>query len=286
MRDALRLGLLGLSLLLLAPLAAAEPVLIASVKPLQMLIAAVSDGLAEPELLIPATASPHSHALKPSQLARLQGATAVFWFGPSLEGSLAAPLAGLPEGVRVERLLDWPEARALPLGEDGHGHAGVDAHVWLDPLRAKALVLILGERLAALDPEHGPRYRANAAAYGRRLDALDAELRAALADKPAYWLFHPGYRYFEARYGLKARGVLGGKAEHSLAPSALARLAAAPGACVLVDRQYRGSQALARLAELGARIVELDPLGQELAGDGEGYLALMRGLAQAFGECR
>ena len=43
-----------------------------SIKPLQLIAAAVQDGVAIPEVLLPPGASPHNYALRPSDVRRVQ----------------------------------------------------------------------------------------------------------------------------------------------------------------------------------------------------------------------
>lgn len=282
--------LAGALLLLAAPLAAAAPAVLVSVKPLQMVAAGVSAGVGEPELLIPAEASPHGYALKPSQALRLHGAKLVFWVGPGLESQLAASLRALPAGVRVESVLSWPELAALPSrGQDGaHGHGALDAHVWLDPARAAKLVRRMGAVLAEVDPGQASAYAANAAALAARFEALDAELAARL--KPLagrrFWVYHDGYQYFERRYGLTLAGALNQNPELPLKPAALLRLDGERQArCLFLDAQYRQTSLARMLSGLDLRLVELDPMGRALAADASGYEALLRGMAEGFAGC-
>ena len=61
-------------------------------------------------------------------------------------------------------------------------------------------------RLIAADPDGRDAYEANAAAYLKQLDALDAEVKAALrgfpADRRKIITSHDAFRYFEAAYGI------------------------------------------------------------------------------------
>lgn len=276
--------------LLSATALAAAPAVLVSVKPLQMLAQGVTEGIATPGLLIPAEASPHGYSLKPSAVASLHAADLVFWVGPGLEGQLAAGLARLPASVRVEAVLSWPELAALPLrAGDEHEHAAqLDAHFWLDPQRARRVVLRMAEILAQVDAGNGTRYRANAQALAQRLDALDRELALRLepVKTQAFWVYHDGYQYFERRYGLNRRGALNLSAEQALKPQALMRLEAEPGtACVFLDSQYGRTSLARRLADRNLRLVELDPLGVRQAGTSAGYAAMLRELGERFAAC-
>lgn len=277
-------------LLCLLPAVRAEPVVLVSVKPLQMLVAGVTEGVTVPRALLPAQVSPHGYVLKPSQVGALQVATVVFWFGPGLESLLAPNLARLPATVRVEQVLAWPELKALPLRDD-HGHGGngqLDAHVWLDPVRAQALVRHVAAVLAETDPVHADAYRGNAERLAGQLAALDLRLKTRLAPVKArpYWVYHDGYQYFESRYGLAGRGALNQSPEQPLKPQALLRLTEDEHTrCVFLDGQYQATSVARRLAELDRQLVALDPFGVAQSADPAGYAATLETMAAAMAGC-
>lgn len=83
----------ALATLLAAP-ALAEVRVLTSIKPLQLIAAAVQDGTGTPEVLLPPGASPHHYALRPSDIRRLGEAELFYWVGPDLEGFLPRVLEG------------------------------------------------------------------------------------------------------------------------------------------------------------------------------------------------
>jgi zinc/manganese transport system substrate-binding protein len=98
-----------------------------------------------------------------------------------------------------------------PLKDNGtehaaDGHGGPDPHAWQDVGNAKIYVANIRDALAAADPAGRSTYEANAAAYLKRLDALDAEIRAAVDRIPAesrkVITSHDAFGYFERAYGL------------------------------------------------------------------------------------
>jgi zinc/manganese transport system substrate-binding protein len=88
----------------------------------------------------------------------------------------------------------------------GHGHGGVDPHAWQNIANAKLYVANIRDALAAADPAGQGAYEANAAAYLARLDALEAEVKAAIARVPAerrrVITSHDAFAYFERAYGI------------------------------------------------------------------------------------
>ncbi|ART83037.1 zinc ABC transporter substrate-binding protein [Oceanisphaera profunda] len=70
--------------LLLSSQARAVEVL-TSIKPLQLIASAITQGGPEPQLLLPPGSSPHDYALRPSDVRKVKKADLVLWVGPELE---------------------------------------------------------------------------------------------------------------------------------------------------------------------------------------------------------
>ncbi|MCL3027826.1 metal ABC transporter solute-binding protein, Zn/Mn family, partial [Pseudomonas aeruginosa] len=82
------------ALFLLASPARAEVSVLTSIKPLQLVAAAIQDGVGQPDVLLPPGASPHQYALRPSDVRRLREVQLFYWIGPDLENFLPKVLAG------------------------------------------------------------------------------------------------------------------------------------------------------------------------------------------------
>ena len=96
-------------------------------------------------------------------------------------------------------------------GHEGHDHAGhdhgaFDPHAWQSVTNVALYVGNIERGLAAADPAGAETYATNAAAYLAELDALDAEIRAAVAalpeDRRTVVTSHDAFGYFAADYGL------------------------------------------------------------------------------------
>ncbi len=84
---------LTLSAAMLAALPASAAEVVTSIKPLQLITSALTAGVTEPELLLPAEGTPHHYSLKPSDMKKLTEAEVVVWVGPGLEQFLQKPLS-------------------------------------------------------------------------------------------------------------------------------------------------------------------------------------------------
>lgn len=91
-----------------------SPNVAADIAPVHSLVARVMDGVGEPALIIPPGASPHDHAMRPSEARALQSADIVFWVSEDLTPWMTKPLGALAQGAQQVELL---EAEGLTLHE-------------------------------------------------------------------------------------------------------------------------------------------------------------------------
>ncbi|MFI8578374.1 zinc ABC transporter substrate-binding protein ZnuA [Ectopseudomonas khazarica] len=289
--------------------AQAEVRVLTSIKPLQLIAAAVQDGVGAPEVLLPPGASPHHYALRPSDVRRVRDADLLYWVGADLENFLPRVLNNrqkpqvavqdLP-GMALRHFGDSHEEHAGHgedhAGEDlGHDHdhrpGSLDAHLWLSPVNAKVIATRMAADLSALDAANAARYAANLQAFEQRLDALDGRIRpqlAVLQGKP-YFVFHEAFDYFEAAYGLKHAGVFSVLTEVQPGARHVAamreRLQAAGPSCVFSEPPLRPRLAETLTAGLPVKLAELDALGGSLPVDATAYPLLLENLANGLSEC-
>ena len=312
---ALALGFAG-------PLAAvgagqADPEIVASIKPVHSLVAAVMEGAGEPALIVAGAGSPHAHNLRPSQARALERAEVIFWIGPGLEAFLAKPIATLGKRARVVELMETTglTKRALRQGgvfdDDGHGgepsaagdaatgmaregrdgSAGFNAHIWLDPQNAKAMVGEIERTLTAADPGNAAIYRANAEAVAGRLDGLTADIAAMLkpVSEARFIVFHDAYRHFEDRFGLAAAGALTVSPEVMPGVERVAAIreeAFAQGTiCVFSEPQFEHKLVAVVSEGSGAKSGVLDPIGVAIDDGSELYFTLLRDMASSLRDC-
>ena len=119
--------------------AQAQPrTVVASILPIHSLVAGLVGEIHTVEVLLPASASPHGYAMRPSEAQRLQDADLLVWVGPDLETFLERPLSAPRPGRTVISLLNDLELTLLPGREGGlwethdhdhaHGHGHTTSH--------------------------------------------------------------------------------------------------------------------------------------------------------------
>lgn len=197
----------------------AAPKVVVTISPIYALTQALMQDVGEPKLLIEPGASPHSYALKPSQVSELNSADLVIWVGESLETFLIKTISQLPKTTQTLELLKTSGLEPLHFRTEhdhshdhshDHDHTGFDPHIWLDPVRTQILVTAIANKLSDIDPEHNTIYQANAKKINQQLTQLDQQLRTELTpiqNKP-FIVFHDAYQYLEKRYHLNAVGAI------------------------------------------------------------------------------
>lgn len=293
--------------------ARAEVSVLASIKPLQLIAAAVQDGIGEPQVLLPAGASAHHYALRPSDVRQIRSADLFYWIGPDMESFLEPVLkARKAPSVAVQSLPgltlrhfgdthaeahhgDDARGDQAAAAHDEHDHAhrpgSLDAHLWLLPANARVIATRMAGELAAIDPANALRYQANLEAFAQRLDALDQRLQKRLSDtrnKP-FFVFHEAYDYFEAAYGLQHAGAFsaGGEAQPGARHVAemRQRLEQAGPSCVFHEPPARPRLADSLVRGLPANVAELDAMGHGLDVTAGGYERLIENIGTSLAEC-
>lgn len=282
--------------------AQAEVKVLTSIKPLQLIAAAVQEGVAIPEVLLPPGASPHNYALRPSDVRKVQSVDLVYWIGPDMEGFLPRVLKGrtLPSvavqdlpGLKLRRFAEDSHSHAEEADEHDHDHrpGSLDAHLWLSPINARVIASKMATDLSAADPANAARYQSNLKAFDERLDALDLRLKARLAgiaNKP-YFVFHEAFDYFEDAYGLKHAGVFSVAAEVQPGAQHVAamrtRLQEVGKTCVFSEPPLRPRLAETLVAGLPVKLAELDALGGYTPATAQGYEQVLEKLGNDLARC-
>jgi zinc transport system substrate-binding protein len=309
-------ALTGLGLCVSAAAAQAESLnVVATIKPIHSIAAAVMSGVAEPKLLLDGTASPHTFSLKPSDAKALSAARVIFRVSDGLEPFMIKVARSLPKTVEVVTLEKVPGLTLHPMRTGGtfedhdhghgkggkhkheHGHShgdsknATDGHLYLDPDNAALIAAHMADILGKAEPASAERFKTNAEAFQREISALKAELddkMKPLAERP-FIVFHDAYQYFERRFGLEAAGSVTVSPE--VAPgarrlSALRRkIGELKAVCVFSEPQFEPRLVATITEKTNARRGVLDPLGVAITPGTAHYATLLRNLATDLSAC-
>src|SRR5262245_46876002 len=167
----------------------------------------------------------HVYAPAPADAKKVADAALVITNGLGFEGWMGrlvkASGSKAPVLVATKNI---KERRAV----DSHGHGGADPHAWQSVANAKTYVANIRGALIAADPAGKSTYEANAAAYLAKLDALDAEVRQAVAaippDRRRVISTHDAFGYFQQAYGIEFIALQGVSTEAEPSARDVARI--------------------------------------------------------------
>lgn len=272
--------------LLLALPASAKPVVLTTIKPLTMIVAAVAGDAVEVRQLLPDGDSPHHWSLKMSDRRLLDSADLVLWIGPDMEGALIDGIA-LRAVVNVITAVDLP-ALHWPPAEPGESVGVRDAHVWLSPANAVAIAGAVATWLTRAYPDQQPRLSANAAAFTAlmaRTEALIAQrLRPVKQEK--FIVDHDGLRHFVATFGLRQLGYLSNAGDVNVGAREMNRLVAETAVKCVVAEPGSSPQRVQHLADkLNAHLVVIDTFAVAVAPGADAYGRFLSGIGEQLATC-
>lgn len=274
----------------------AEPLrIVTDTAPIQSMVQAVVGDLAEVDVILPAVASPHDYAMRPSDAIALENADVVIWVGHALIPFLEDPIETLAKDATVIELLDTEGWLPIELdhGEDHdeHGHGALDPHAWLAPEVQSAWVMTLATELGQLDPANAAAYQMNAATQNTAIIETQSAVEELLADVRGaqYVVSHDALGYFERAFDMPAAGAI------------TISDASTPGAahimelrqimqdlevsCILVDPQTSPKWAQVVAEGTGAKVAMVDPQGAALPDGPIRSTGIMLDIATVLADC-
>lgn len=289
----------------------AGPKVVVSIKPVHALVAQVMGTTGKPELLLDGPASPHTYALKPSDIAKMKGADLFFRVSERNEPFSAKAAIHLPKSGRLVSMIEAKGVKTLSArsggdfekhahGKKGHDHdhdhgkkaaTAVDGHIWLDPDNAAAMIDAIAAELSVKAPANAAAYKANAEAAKADIVKLSADISAELKGLEAkpYIVFHDAYQYFESKFGLNVAGSI--TADPEIPPSGKrlselrAKIERLGATCVFGEPNFDAKVITTITSGTKARVGSLDPEGSQLEAGPAFYGTLLRGLAKSVKGC-
>ena len=188
---------------------------VTTVSPITNIIQNVGGDRIEVTGIVPEGVNSHTFEPAPSDARLLAQADIIFVNGLYLEEpTIKLAEANKGEGVEIVSLGEQtvtPEEYVFDFSFPAEA-GNPNPHLWMNPLYAARYAELVAESLAAADPANADFYRANAAAFGERIDALDSAIAATAATIPAenrrLLTYHDSFAYFAPRYGFTVLGAV------------------------------------------------------------------------------
>lgn len=278
---------------------AEKPLILSTIKPVHMLVHAISGDLTEHHQIIPDYASPHHYSLKPSDLRRLSKADLVFRIDPNMEAQLNKSLKLINE----KSLITLSGTDGLAILETGHHHhndeheetntddSAKDYHLWLAPNNAILLSEAIRDAMIQLLPEHAAKLEKNTQHLTDSIQKTDREISSSLTklSKVPFLVMHDAWQYFTHYYALNQLGSV--SQQDGLLPSGKALSQARAmirdsGVQCIVNEPGVKLRTLAVLTEdLDVKSTEIDPLGRTITLSSQSYPELLQYTATQLINC-
>ena len=220
----------------------------------------------------------HVYTPAPADAKKIADAKLLVINGLGLEGWLPRLLQASGSKAPIIRATDG--IAPLKAGSDA------DPHAWQSVANAKIYVVNIRDALVAADPADAGVFRANAENYLVKLDALDREVRQAIAQIPQNHRkvisTHDAFGYFAAHYGIDFIAPLGVSTESEASARDISKIiiqVKASGIPAVFLENISDPRLMRRIsAETGARVggtLYSDSLTGE-KGDAPTYIELVR----------
>jgi zinc/manganese transport system substrate-binding protein len=156
--------------------------------------------------LVGPNGDPHVYSPTPADAKKLGSASLIATNGLGFEGWINRLITG--SGSKAPRAVasQGIKPRKAAVGHQGQRHSADDPHAWQSVANTKVYVGNIRDALIKIDPAGQAAYEANTRSYLAKLDALDHELRDAVAripsDRRRLITTHDAFGYFSDTYGI------------------------------------------------------------------------------------
>lgn len=269
---------------------------LSSVKPINLIVQELTNGVSESSYLVPQSASPHDYALRPSDIKKIKNADMIIWYGNDLEPFLSKVLADQKNVITISEFSSVDFYHFDQHGDDDHAeesghHHNTDPHFWLGPKEALGVAKEITVQLIKIDPLNKDQYKSNLAAFENKLaqavETISKQLKPV--QSKGYFVFHDAYGYFERYFGMNNLGHFtvspdrkpGAKTLINIKKSLLNQQAV----CVFSEPQFE--PAIVTTITRGTEVHkgELDPLAIQQADENGAYFIFLSTISNELSRC-
>lgn len=232
-----------------------RPKVMASIKPVALLVQAIAGEDFEVDTLLSTQRNPHAQTMTLAERHKLEQASLIVWLGPSFERFLVKPmLANQAASIALGALprLHWPNEHET------------DLHIWLNPDNIAEAYRSIAAELIGLNPivaiEVNQRLEQALSRLSKTRQHIAQELKPL--SNSSFGVSHDGFGHFVTAFSLKQKAAVSKLPEQQIAIRHMFELRRElDGArCLIVEALTPSSKKLA--ASLGLPAIVVDPLGK------------------------
>lgn len=235
--------------------------------------------------LLPPGADPHNFEPKPAVIKAFSVAQVYFTDGSGLDKTWMPRFLGTNKNVQVVDIskgIEWMKSEEEH-GAHGHHHdEEMDPHIWTSPTRMRFLAQNIFQELKKLDPKYVIDYVNRASMVQDELALVERQLNEAVISMPkdrrSFIVFHPTYGYLAKDFKLKQYTIeVNGKEPKPRDLANLVKVGRKNGVkTVFVQPQFSKRAAETIAKELGAVVVETDPLSADFIGNTQKFIKAIK----------
>ena len=250
-----------------------RPTITVSIEPLRYVVEQIVGDRYRVVTLMPQGTSPETYEPTPRQMMELGSSELLFRVG-----TLGFEQTRLPQMAQTAPHCTMVDlARGItPIIDLGHTHRhsdaaeSIDPHVWMSTQSLVRMAENVCEAVSQKDTAGAVYYQKRLQAFTHQMDALDAQMRQLTQhlSSRTFLIYHPALGYLARQYGLKQLSVEhDGKEPSAAYMQQLIALCRAEGVkVVFISKEHSGKAAQRIAQEIGARVVEINPLDYDVKG--------------------
>lgn len=286
----------------------ATPVILASIKPVQLIVQAIVGDAATVELLLSPATNPHHYQMRPSEVKKLHSADHFVWIGPGMEVFLPKVLASstTPSTALMDFVKGSDDHDDNPRQADNHAnhgtmeehhhdqdtlHEGSDPHIWLDPLLVVEISAALAEELGHKYPQLQAEFIKNQKEFSTSIERLTNEFRVRLAkpEKRPVFTAHNAFSRLAERFNLHIQDFVTQSPE--LRPGAAHlqglqnKIGSLASICFIQESPAPSTYLDMITKSTEVKQVSVDILASNILSDRNGYATLIYGVLSDIENC-
>ncbi len=175
------------------------------------------------KLIVPIGGDPHIYEPNPSDAQKVTNADLIFINGLTFEGWITDLIDN--SGTKAKTITGTDGL--TPISSSVYKNA-YDPHAWMDVSLSQVYIKNILEGLIELDPLNADYYKANHAAYSKKLVELDSYITKRIQEIPVAQRLlitsHDAFSYYGKKYGMRVEGVIGISTESEAQTSDMLRV--------------------------------------------------------------
>ncbi|MGK0297241.1 MAG: zinc transport system substrate-binding protein [Gammaproteobacteria bacterium] len=239
-----------------------KPRVFVSIPPQKQFIKRIAGDYVEVDVMLLPGESPETYSPTPRLIVSLSNAVSYFQIGVPFEKKWIDAIRSINKNIRIVPCCE----NILKVNQQRHEDVN-DMHIWNNPVYVQQLARLMLDELIVIDPTHTNEFLNNYQNFITELVDLDNSIKSKLKNrKTKYFIVsHSAWGEYAQHYGLEQVALeKNGKEIGARSLLSIINIARQEGLNTLfVNEQYKTPFIDNLAAELGAKVISLDPLAED-----------------------